>query len=54
MDSSSVNLENGEAGVEMVDYSNNKFAIAVGSAIWLVIVAANVYVLVDLAMGGET
>lgn len=33
---------------EMVDYSNNKFAMVIGAAIWLVVVAANVYVLVDL------
>jgi len=36
---------------EMVDYSNNKFTIAVGAAIWLVVVAANVYVIVELARG---
>ncbi|KAJ3524698.1 hypothetical protein NMY22_g10885 [Coprinellus aureogranulatus] len=35
---------------EMVDYSNNKLAIVVGAVIWLVVVAANVYVLVDLGM----
>jgi len=36
---------------EIVDYSNNKLTIAVGVAIWLLVVAANVYVLVELAMG---
>lgn len=35
---------------EIVDYSNNKVAIAIGAVIWLVVVAANVYVLVDLGM----
>jgi metal iron transporter len=38
---------------EMVDYSNNKLTIAVGVAIWLLVVAANVYVLIDLARGGS-
>jgi metal iron transporter len=36
---------------EVVDYSNNKLTIAVGAAIWLVVVAANVYVLIDLGRG---
>ena len=36
---------------ELVDYSNNKLTIAVGVAIWLVVVGANVYVIVELAMG---
>ncbi|KAJ2925000.1 hypothetical protein H1R20_g12100, partial [Candolleomyces eurysporus] len=44
-------LENAE-DYEEVDYSNNKLTIAVGAAIWLLVVAANVYVLVDLARGG--
>jgi metal iron transporter len=35
---------------EMVDYSNNKVAIVIGAIIWLVVVAANVYVLVDLGI----
>ncbi|KDR85892.1 hypothetical protein GALMADRAFT_235029 [Galerina marginata CBS 339.88] len=38
---------------EIVDYSNNKFAIGVGMAIWLVIVAANMYVIVDLGLGAQ-
>jgi len=42
-------LGDGEQG-EMVDYSNNKLTIAVGVAIWLLVVAANVYVLVELVM----
>jgi metal iron transporter len=40
----------GEQG-ELVDYSNNKLTIAVGAAIWLAVVAANVYVIVELALG---
>ncbi|TFK21529.1 natural resistance-associated macrophage protein [Coprinopsis marcescibilis] len=36
---------------EYVDYSNNKLTIAIGIVIWLVVVAANVYVLIDLAIG---
>jgi len=40
----------GEQG-ELVDYSNNKLTIAVGATIWLVVVAANVYVIVELGRG---
>ena len=40
--------------MEMVDYSNNKFVIAVGFISWLIIVAANVYVIVELGLGGPT
>lgn len=40
----------GEQG-ELVDYSNNKLTITVGVVIWLVVVAANVYVIVELALG---
>jgi len=36
---------------EMVDYSSNKIAIAIGAVIWLVIVAANVYAIIELAIG---
>ena len=36
---------------ETVDFSNGKIAIAVGSIIWIVIVLANVYAIVGLAMG---
>lgn len=52
--SESINCDNLESAEEdeVVDYSNNKLTIAVGAAIWLVVVAANVYVLVDLARGG--
>lgn len=40
--------------VVMVDYSNNKFVIAVGVFSWLMIVAANVYVIVELGLGSQT
>ena len=36
---------------EWVDYSNNKLTIAVGVMIWLVVVAANMYVIVELGLG---
>jgi metal iron transporter len=39
---------------EMVDYSNNKFVIAIGVLSWLIIVAANLYVIVELGLGGPT
>jgi len=39
---------------EMVDYSNNKLVIALGVVLWLIIVAANVYVIVALGLGGQT
>lgn len=39
---------------EMVDYSNNKFVIVVGVLSWLVIVAANVYVMVELGLSVQT
>ena len=39
---------------EMVDYSNNKFVIAIGALSWLIIVMANVYVIVELGLGGPT
>ncbi|KAI0800582.1 smf Mn2+ and Fe2+ transporter-like protein [Fomes fomentarius] len=35
----------------VVDFSNGKFTIAIGVVIWLIIVAANVYTIVSLAMG---
>ncbi|CAA7264929.1 unnamed protein product [Cyclocybe aegerita] len=38
-------------GGEWVDYSNNKLTIVVGGLIWLVVVAANVYAIVELGMG---
>lgn len=36
---------------QWVDYSNGKITIFIGIAIWLVVVTANVYVLVSLAIG---
>ncbi|KAF8817621.1 natural resistance-associated macrophage protein [Phlegmacium glaucopus] len=41
-------------GDEMVDYSNNKLVIAIGVIFWLIIVAANLYVIVTLGLGGGT
>ena len=40
-----------EAQFEMVDFSNGKILIVLSYAIWLVIVMANVYAIVGLAMG---
>ena len=40
-----------EAQFEMVDFSNGKILIVFSYAIWLVIVMANVYAIVGLAMG---
>lgn len=34
-----------------VDYSNGKLTILIGTLIWLVVVTANAYVLINLAMG---
>lgn len=45
--------ERGASEEEVVDYSNNKPTIVIGGLIWLVIVAANVYAIVELAMGAE-
>jgi metal iron transporter len=39
---------------EMVDYGNNKLVIAIGVFSWLLIVAANVYVIVELGLGSQT
>ncbi|KAF9045099.1 hypothetical protein BJ165DRAFT_132574 [Panaeolus papilionaceus] len=39
-----------DGAVDSVDYSNNKLVIGIGAAIWLLVVAANVYVLVELGM----
>ncbi|KAH9486175.1 Manganese transporter pdt1 [Psilocybe cubensis] len=44
-------LENADDNGELVDYSNNKLTMAVGAMIWLVVVAANMYVIVELALG---
>ena len=45
LDATGSDLENAD---EWVDFSNSKLTSAVGLIIWLVIVAANVYVLVKL------
>ena len=47
---SSNDIENAD-GDEVVDYSNNTLTVAVGSCIWLVILAANIYVIVELCRG---
>jgi hypothetical protein len=40
---------------EMVSYSNNnlKLVIVIGVLSWLIIVVANVYVIVELRLGGQ-
>ena len=43
--------ERGAAGLRAVDFSNGKIMVAIGAVIWLIIVAANVYAIVGLAMG---
>ncbi|PPQ75552.1 hypothetical protein CVT24_013244 [Panaeolus cyanescens] len=48
--SNSDDIEGETASANTVDYSNNKLTIAFGGAIWLLVVAANVYVLVELGM----
>ena len=40
-----------EADDEMVDFSSGWLMTGVGLLIWLIIVAANVYVIIDLAIG---
>ena len=50
MDATEPDLENTDD--ERVDFSNSKLTSAVGLIIWLVIVVANVYVLVNLGNGG--
>lgn len=40
-----------KASSEMVDFSCGKVLTAVGLGIWLIMVAANMYVIVTLAMG---
>ncbi|KIK00753.1 hypothetical protein K443DRAFT_678945 [Laccaria amethystina LaAM-08-1] len=44
-------LERGTGGDETVDFSNGKFSKCIGAAIWLAVVAANVYVIVELGLG---
>ncbi|RDB15676.1 Manganese transporter pdt1 [Hypsizygus marmoreus] len=45
-------VENGD-GDEMVDFSSGKVATVIGGAICLVVIAANLYVIVNLARGAE-
>lgn len=40
-----------EADSQTVSFANGKFAIVLGSAIFIIVVAANVYAIVTLAMG---
>ena len=52
-DSSTAEKAEVEEG-EMVDYSNNTLVTTIGVILWLIIVAANVYVLAALGLGGRT
>ncbi|KAF8640377.1 hypothetical protein AX17_000047 [Amanita inopinata Kibby_2008] len=45
-------LENADG--ELVDFSNSKITFAFGMVIWLIIVVANLYVLVELGRGGSS
>ena len=47
-------VNEGDDDSEMVDYGNNKLVIAIGVLSWLIIVAANVYVIVELGLGSQT
>ncbi|KJA28340.1 hypothetical protein HYPSUDRAFT_33699 [Hypholoma sublateritium FD-334 SS-4] len=47
---SSSDFENADSDA-VVDYSNSMLAVVVGAAIWLVILAANVYVIMELCIG---
>ena len=40
-----------ESGDDFVDYSNGKITVIIGWIIWTIIVVANVYAIVTLAMG---
>jgi len=42
-----------EAAVEYVDYSSGKIVTGLAVAIWLLIVTANMYVIVELAIGAS-
>lgn len=52
MQSSATVVEEGKAD-EFVDYSNSILTTLIGAAIWLIIVAANIYVLVALGLGQD-
>ncbi len=47
----SSNSHDEEGEPEYVDYSNGKIMMALGYIIWLVVLVANAYVIVSLAMG---
>lgn len=42
-----------EGTTETVDFANHKVAVVVGWVLWFIIVAANIYAIVTLAMGDE-
>lgn len=47
-------VEDIEASIELVNYSNGRVVTVLGWILWLVIVAANVYAIVTLALGEST
>ena len=47
-------MDSDSGEIMKVDYSNNKLVIVVGVVSWLIIVIANVYVIVELGLGGHT
>ena len=49
----SVAVTEGEPKPDWIDYSNGKIMMTLGYIIWLLILIANVYVIVSLAMGNE-
>ena len=51
MTDGSNSAEVGAQDEEVVDYSNNKVTTSIGAVIWLIIVGANVYALVELGIG---
>lgn len=44
--------DDAEGEATWVDFSNGWLVMGISWTIWLVVVAANVYVIVDLGMGG--
>jgi metal iron transporter len=40
-----------EKELTLVDFSSGKIAMGIGYSIWLIMVAANAYVIISLAMG---
>lgn len=43
-----------EAAVEIVDYSNHRIFMVLGWILWVVIVVANAYAIISLALGEDT